>query len=95
MKEPDDPKTNVKGYSDEHIDVRNLGFDPETGEQKLAIDEKHAGVGRYQITVTFASGNRANIPFDGANVNRDKEPILRTYKPEDEVVNIEVVPEKH
>lgn len=62
-------------YEDDHITVRNLGFNPTSGEQKLAIDEKHMGVGFYHITVTFDSGNRGRIPYDGASPNRDKEPI--------------------
>jgi hypothetical protein len=45
MKEADDPKWKVPVYSERHIVVRDLGFDPATGQQRLAIDENHAGAG--------------------------------------------------
>jgi hypothetical protein len=90
-KEADDPRREVPVYSDGHIAVRDLGFDPATGQQRLAIDENYAGVGQYQITVIFESENRVNIAFDGANVDRDKEPILKTSRSNDTVTKIEAV----
>ena len=68
----------------------DLGFDPTSGELKLAIDEKHAAVGSYSIAVTFDSGNYTRISYDGASPIRDKEPIARTPKPNDSVEEIKV-----
>jgi hypothetical protein len=78
-------------YFDEHITVRNLGFESSSGKLRLAIDEKHAGVGFYYITVMFESGNFQRIPYDGASPNRDKEPIAETFKPDDTVTEINIV----
>jgi hypothetical protein len=84
--------TNLHVYDDDHITVRDLGFDPTSGKLKLAIDEKHPSVGSYFIAVTFDSGNHTRIPYDGASPNRNKDPIAQTYKPNDSVKEIKVVP---
>ena len=54
-------------FADEHIVVRQIGFDPTSGRLALAIDENHEKVGFYYITVTFDSGNSTRIDYDGVS----------------------------
>src|SRR6202042_1080580 len=65
-------------FSDEHIIVRNVAFDPIDGSLQLSIDENHKNVGFYYINVTFNSGNATRIDYDGGNPRRDKHPIVHT-----------------
>ena len=78
-------------FSDNHIVVRMLAFDPTAGRLGLAIDENHKNVGFYYITVTFDSGNSTRIDYDGGNPHRDIRPVVQTGKRNDSVKEIQVV----
>jgi hypothetical protein len=77
-------------FADNHIIVRNIGFDPSTGLVRLAIDENHENVGLYHIAVTFGSGSSTGVDYDGGNSHRDKRPIVRTEKQYDTLKEIKV-----
>lgn len=67
-----------KTWEDEHITIRFLGFDPTSGQARLAIDEHHPKVGFYFIWFTFNSGDETRIDYDGGNPNRDMRPVVST-----------------
>lgn len=77
-------------FSDPHIVLRFLGFDPSAGTARIAIDENHANVGFYYIWVYFGSGNNTRIDYDGGNPSRDNRPIVRTGQANDTVARLEV-----
>jgi hypothetical protein len=68
-------------YEDEFVKVTDLGFDPTPSRsgEKLRIAEKQAGVGLYNICVTFNSGNFAQIQYDGATAGGIKEFLATTH----------------
>ena len=78
-------------FADDHIMVRQVGFDPASGQLELEIEEKHPGVGFYYITATFESGNSTRIDYDGGNPGRVRNQIVRTGKPNDAVKEIKAV----
>ena len=79
-------------FADQHIVVRQISFDPTSGQLALAIDENHEKVGFYYITVTFDSGNSTRIDYDGGNPpRRDTRPIVQTPKRNDTVKEIKVI----
>ena len=80
--------TAALAFDDDHITVGLLGFDPSTRICKLRILEKHEGVGLYQITVDFASGNSAQIQYDGAIKDQDAVHTATTSLPNDSVKKI-------
>jgi hypothetical protein len=78
-------------YDDEFITVGMSGFDPGTGEVRLKISENQPGVGMYNITVKFLSGNSATISYDGAVAEQPDEHLATTPRPNDAVEKITVV----
>jgi hypothetical protein len=77
-------------FDDEHMTVGIAESDASNGVLKLAIAEKHEGVGFYWINVEFESGNSTRIAYNGANSGRDKHLIVRTPKRNDTVKEIKV-----
>lgn len=75
-------------FSDGHIVLRLLGFDPTSRQCRLAIDEEHPNVGFYYIWVTFSSGDESRFDYDGGNPNRDNHPIATSSHINDGVKNI-------
>jgi hypothetical protein len=78
-------------YDDEFITVGMLGFDPASGEVRIKITENQHGVGLYNITVHFTSGNSAVISYDGAIAEQPEEQIVTTSHRKDSVEKITVV----
>jgi len=77
-------------FSDPHIVVRFITFDPSAGTARIGIDENHPNVGFYYIWVHFGSGDNTRIDYDGANPNRDNRPIVKTSHKNDTVAKLEV-----
>ncbi len=78
-------------YDDEFITVGILGFDPASGEARIKITENQQGVGLYNITVHFMSGNSAVISYDGAIAEQLEEQIVTTSHRNDTIEKITVV----
>ncbi len=75
-------------FADSHIVVRLLGFDPTSGQCRLAIDENSLNIGFYYIWVTFASGDETRIDYDGGNPNRNNRPIIKSNHVNDSLSGI-------
>jgi hypothetical protein len=82
---------NDKTFSDEHISVRILEFDPATGKATIDIEEKagDGNVGFYYIWVRFASNDSTRIDYDGGNPRRVKRQLVSTTHRNDSISGIE------
>jgi hypothetical protein len=81
-----------KMFSDEHITVGVLEFDPKTGKAIIGIEENKAddeNVGFYFIWVKFASNDSTRIDYDGGNPHRVKRPPVSTSHRDDSISGIE------
>jgi hypothetical protein len=88
-------------WSDDHITVRYLGFNRNTGEAHFEVIEHHDNVGFYYIWVIYGpdSGpppgppSQSSYTYDGAHPRRlqeMKDIIVKTFPGQDTVRGIKV-----
>jgi hypothetical protein len=78
-------------WTDGHITLEFVSFDPRIGEATFDVHEHHQNVGFYYIEVHFTSGNSTRFPHDGTAPNRSNQLRAHTARPNDEVRGIKVV----
>jgi hypothetical protein len=79
-------------FEDDFIQVQYLGFNRSSREARVLVTEKQKGVGLYNITVEFRSGNSVQLAYDGATGGPRERAATTPQLQNDDVKGITVVP---